>query len=123
MANKNTQRSYTDNIGNTRHRKMANKNTQPRDTDGISGLCILVCHLPLFYFSNVVGISRLCILVFPLPVSCISNVVGISGLCILVCHLPVSCISKDDKQVDTTQRYRQHWKYKTREEEKQEYTT
>jgi hypothetical protein len=30
--------------------------------------------------SNVVGISGLCILVCHLPVSCISNVVGISGL-------------------------------------------
>jgi hypothetical protein len=35
MKNKNTQPRDTDNIGNTRHRKMKNKNTQPRDTDNI----------------------------------------------------------------------------------------
>jgi hypothetical protein len=35
MTNKNTQPRDTDNIRNTRHRKMTNKNTQPRDTDNI----------------------------------------------------------------------------------------
>jgi hypothetical protein len=35
MTNNNTQPRDTDNIGNTRNRKMTNKNTQPRDTDNI----------------------------------------------------------------------------------------
>jgi nitrate reductase NapE component len=41
MTNKNTQPRDTDNIENTRHRKMTNKNTQPRDTDNI--IVIFLC--------------------------------------------------------------------------------
>jgi hypothetical protein len=78
-----------------------------------------LCHLPVSCISNVVGISELRILVCHLPVTCTSNVVGISGLCILICHLPVSCISNVVGISELTQRYRQHWKYKTQEDGKQ----